>query len=232
MSMLLIGERYRDSLEESLVSKGFELLWLPDNPHLDPRLAGHADLSAFAEGKRIVLSEHLGRENEIVKKITNRGYEVLKCCREQSCAYPNDVNLCACKVGDRLIHNFKYTDPQIIKNSSLEWINVNQGYAKCMVLVVDDDRIITADSGIAVKAVDAGITVLKIESGGVTLEGFDEGFIGGAGFRVGDTIYFTGDIRKHPDADAITDFILNAGLKLCCLTEMEPFDIGGAVVLE
>lgn len=229
---ILIGKKYRHLLEKALISNGFEAIWLPDNPHVDPRLAGHSDLSAIVlENNKIIVSEHLFAEKLLVNKLTNQGVSVIKCAKEQSSVYPNDVNLCACKVGNKIIHNRSYTDPEIIRNISAGFIQVNQGYANCMVLVINDHRIITADKGITKKAAEAGLEVLKINSGCVKLDGFDEGFIGGTGFRAGDVIYFTGDIKKHPNAADIIEFIESAGLKICCLTDLALFDIGGAVVL-
>lgn len=233
MKSILIGERYRVLLEKALINHGFEPVWLPDNPLLDQRLSGHADLSVMMSGnKKLIVSEHISNNNEIVKKNTNRGYEIIKCCNAQSSEYPKDVNLCACAVGNCLICNSRFTDKAILCENTLQIIDVNQGYANCMVLAVDGHRIITADNGIAARAREHGINVLKIRPGHIRLDGFSEGFIGGASFKSNDTIYFTGNVYRHPDGAAITEFINMAGCKLCCLTDAELFDIGSAVTID
>lgn len=232
MKMLLIGERYRDSLERALHFHGFEPYWLPDNPLLDKRLASHTDLSVFKHDNTVVLARHLFADSLLVKLLTNRGYKVYCCRSEQNIVYPNDVLLCACCIGDRIIHNSKYTDASITENACTGIIHVNQGYARCTVLAVDDNSIITADEGVAEAARIAGMEVLKISNEGIELEGFDQGFIGGASFKAGGTIYFTGKLGDHPDTEAIRVFIEERGLGCCSLTDKPLFDIGGAVYLE
>lgn len=230
MKTLLIGERYRQKLEIALLLNGFEAFWLPENPNIDPRLASHADLSAFVYAKSFVLASFL-KESELVNFLTNRGYNVLTSAKEQGSAYPGDVNLCAAVVGDILLHNEKYTD-KAIKNLQLKTLHINQGYARCTVLSLNGNSIITADKGIALKAKEAGIQVLEISPGGIELEGFEEGFIGGASFVVEDTVYFTGNIKFHQDSARIVDFIEKQEMKVCCLTDAALFDIGGAVYIK
>lgn len=231
MKYILIGERYRPFLKKSLEIQGFEPIWMPDNPLFDPRLAGHTDLSAIKLGNKMVVSSHIIRNDELVKKITNRGIEVICCKREQSCAYPKDINLCSCISGDYLIHNTDHTDEAIIDSCRHKIINVKQGYANCMILALGK-RIITADNGIASICAINEIDVLKISSGGIMLEGFEEGFIGGASFVYEGTVFFTGDIFMHPDGERIVDYIGDAGYEICCLNDGNLIDIGSAVLLD
>lgn len=231
MKSLLIGERYRPFFEKSLEKQGFEPVWMPDNPLLDPRLSGHADLSAINLGKKMIVSRHIYENELLVKKITNRGMELICCKREQGCVYPKDVNLCACVSGKYLVHNSAHTDEAIIENTDHTKLHVKQGYANCMILAFGD-RIITADSGVAAKATEQGIDVLKITPGQIRLEGFDEGFIGGASFVCGETVYFTGEIGTHPDADKIKAFVRASGYEICCLSTGELIDIGSAVLMD
>ena len=48
----------------------------------------------------------------------------------------------------------------------------------------------------------------------------------------GDTVYFLGDIKTHPNADAIIDFI-NANKKRAISLSSEPLrDLGGIIFIE
>ena len=230
MKLLLIGERYKEKLEIPLRRRGFEPYWLPNNPNLDIRLASHADLSVFKYEKTIVIANNMVN-NRLVNLLTGRGYKIIVSEKKQSKDYPHDINLCAAYVGEWLIHNFAFTDRAIINNVSLEHLNVKQGYIRCTVLPVNNG-LITADKGIAMKAFEAGIEVLQICSGGVRLDGFNEGFIGGASFTASDTIFFTGNILSHPDHERIIEFIKKQGMKYCSLTDEPLFDIGGAIYIE
>ena len=230
MNTIIIGERYKEKLEKPLKIHGFEAFWLPGNPNVDPRLASHSDLSVFLYGKTAVLANYL-KDSEIVKLLTKRGINVIISKETQNIKYPRDINLCALTVGERLLHNIEYTDCIIKEFKFTDFVHINQGYARCTALAVNENCIITADAGIADAAVKIGIDVLKIQKGFIKLDGFDEGFIGGAAFKAGDTIYFTGEINYHPDGKRIVDYIKERGLDCVCLTKEAPFDIGGAIYI-
>ena len=200
--MLAIGRKYRSRLEEGLKRHTREdIFWLPDNPAVDERLAGHADLNVFSGNGAIVVAK--GLYSYIVKELTNIGVPVLP-SGEQNSVYPKDAGLCVCRTGRYTIYNPKTSDPVLEPYLDSDRIFVNQGYTRCSVCVVSDEGIITADQAIASRASESGLDVLKITPGHIFLEGYDYGFIGGASFILSeDTIAFTGVLDKHPDKDRI-----------------------------
>lgn len=227
---LIIGKRYRPKLEKSLENQGISAVWLPDNPDIDPRLAGHADLSVFmpSAGTLVVAK---GIYPHIVNYLTNRGYSVIT-SHEQGKVYPTDAGLCVCATGRYTIYNPKTVDAAAAPLITGVPIRVSQGYAKCSVCVVADDAIITADSAIASRAADAGMDVCKIQPGHIFLEGFDYGFIGGASFLIDEKhLAFTGTLGQHPDKEHIFAFLAKHGVRPLFLTNEPIFDIGGAVAL-
>lgn len=227
---LIIGERYRPKLKKSLENQGISVLWLPDNPDIDPRLAGHADLSVFMPSPGTLVAAK-GICSDMVNFLTNRGYRVI-CSREQGKAYPIDAGLCLCATGRYTIYNPKTVDAAALSLIAGVPVAVNQGYTKCSVCVVSDDAIITADSAIASRAADAGMDVCKIQPGYVLLEGFDYGFIGGASFLLDEKhLAFTGTLEQHPDKERIFAFLKKHGVQPVFLTNEPVFDIGGAVAL-
>ena len=233
---LLIGRGYRALLEKALINQGFRVFWMPDNTALDPRLASHADLSALRldserGGKTVILSGSVCWSRELVSYLINNQYIIKTAVNTQTPTYPGDASLCACAVGNRLIHNSRVSDAAVLHESCGEYIDVRQGYAKCSVCAVDDNSIITADSGIASAAKKNGISVLQVRPGHIALDGFDYGFIGGASFRSGSAVYFTGSLDAHPDGVRIADFISSRGKTAVSLTNEPLFDIGSAVVL-
>ncbi len=151
-------------------------------------------------------------------------------CREIGCKYPDNVKFNAVCLDGYFIHNLKYSSPALLHEAralGLAFINVNQGYTKCNCVVVDGHSIITADRGIfsAVKKCP-DIDVLPISQGFVNLDGFQYGFLGGASGRVGGEIIFNGDLSKHPDYEAITQFIETRGLTIKDFPEHPLTDIG------
>ena len=82
-----------------------------------------------------------------------------------------------------------------------------------------------------IKKFKKSIDVLKISSGNIGIEQYNYGFIGGASFTYGETVYFFGDINKHPDGDFVVQAINRRNKKICCLSDDLLYDYGGAVII-
>lgn len=226
---LAIGERYRNQLEEALHEQNAQVIWLPDNPDVDERLAGHADLSVFS-GDSVVIASNRAYST-IVNFLTCEAV-ILESARKQGPIYPMDAALCACSTGKYIICNPKTVDPAILEHANATLIPTNQGYTNCVVCVVSNDAIITADNAIASRAEQAGMDVLKIQPGYIKLDGFEYGFIGGASFLLNQNkLAFTGMLSGHPDKDDILAFLKKHNVEPAFLTQTPIFDIGGAVAL-
>ena len=226
---LLMGERYKSRIAQSLAALGVDVFWLPDNPQIDDRLAGHADLSVFvSNGKAVVAPEEY---LYIVNYLTNMGYSVIRAA-VQGADYPRDAGLCLCDTGKYTIYNPKTVDPAAAAIISGNPVVTAQGYTKCAACVLNDDTIITSDAGVSRAAKNAGMDVLEITSGYIQLDGFDYGFIGGASFKLNDhTVAFTGTLDEHPDKDRMLAFLASHGQTPVFLTRDPIFDIGGAIAL-
>lgn len=235
MSLILLGERYRPVLDAPLRELGLSPLYLPDNPMLDPRLAGHADLSCFPAGERIWLSP-LFMGTEIHKTLDKHGYFVVFPNISEGILCPADAHLNLCAVGKHLFFSPKASAPEIVEfltiSEGYQPIPVKQAYLRCAMLPVDGESIITADPGVAKAARAAGLQVLQIEPGHVALEGYDYGFLGGAGFLLTEQklAVLTGRLDRHPDKGRIEAFLQERGLALHTLTDEPIFDIGSAFV--
>lgn len=190
----------------------------------------HADMqcliiddSAFVLNCCRMLAESLGDS-----------YRVSLCGENTDGKYPHNVALNAAVAGNHVICKTNALDRKVREyclNNNYELINVNQGYAKCSCAAVADRAIITADNGIYNSLIESEIDVLKIEQGRVELEGADTGFIGGAtGYdKSSKTLYFCGDITKHPDYGMIKAFCEKYSVKAVSLTKDTLTDIGGIV---
>ena len=111
-------------------------------------------------------------------------------------------------------------------------MSIKQGYAKCSALIVDERSIISQDRGLTRAAAAAGLDVLQISPGHVALDGFEYGFLGGAGFKISrDKLCFTGVLDIHPDKGRILDFLSARGIRPLYLTDRPVFDIGSAIPL-
>ncbi len=233
---LVLGEKYYDLLDAAIKKLGLVPLYVPDNPDVDYRLSGHADLSVFySGGENIFLAPYL-QNSDFSRKLIDSGLEVRFCDIKQAEKYPFDAQMNACLCGNALLYSENVTCNDIIKyltnSREIDLLNCRQGYLNCSVCVVDDNSIITADRGVYAVCKEAGIDVLLISPGFVELTGFDYGFIGGASFKIEDKVLaFTGSLEAHPDCEAILEFIKSKDVEPVFLTDLPIFDIGGAIII-
>ncbi len=157
-------------------------------------------------------------------------------CRDKiGIKYPENVRLNCLYLGGRLYAKHSATDSAVLdycRRNDIPTVNVNQGYTRCSTLIVADCAAITADKSVEKALKDNGAEVLLISPGHILLEGFDYGFIGGAGFSDNGTVYFFGNIKKHPDYEKIKVFCEkhHAHIKILC-AELPLTDLGGVVII-
>ena len=225
---LIVGECYAARLSPALESFGVRVIPCPRNPYVDARLSYHSDLSVYhVGGKCFYLARHL-RDSELAKELEHLGASVRFSKARQGGEYPLDASLCALPLGDAVYHNAKICDELIVQSTS-RFENIKQGYAKCAVCPVSSDAAITADKGVARVLEKNGVRVLQVLPGGILLDGFDEGFIGGAAFKIApDVLAFTGRLDLHPDKEKIEEFLSECGVRPEYLTAGQAFDIGSA----
>ena len=178
--------------------------------------------------------EQLHADMQILK-IRDRIFTLDTCRRKPAGDYPNNVLLNCLYLGNKLYGKLSAIDETVLEyceEKQIEMINVNQGYTRCSTLVVSDNAVITADPSVEKAMRKSGVEVLRISSGQIRLEGFDYGFIGGCSAKIGNTIFFFGNIKSHSDYEIIKTFIINHNSELEILYESIPLtDIGGAVII-
>lgn len=234
--VVALGEKYADILDKPLNMFGLLPIYVPDNPYVDARLSGHADLSVFhAGGDRVFLAPYL-KNTSFAQYLEKTGFFIEYADINQSEKYPNDAQLNIAACGSALVYGRKTAYRPIVdfltNNCEFTAIHINQGYAKCSILTVDERSIITQDRGAAQACAAAGFDVLCVAPGYVSLPGFEYGFLGGSGFKLSaDTMAFTGTLDEHPDKERILDFLYARGVKPVYLTDRLLFDIGGIIPL-
>ncbi|MBE6991758.1 MAG: hypothetical protein E7430_04180 [Ruminococcaceae bacterium] len=198
MPTIYVSPLTGSSLINALKKHGFAVEFTAAAQNLHPSVAAHPDMLMCKLGA--------APESEVVfanLSILTRDY-------------PGDARYNAICLDRYFVHRLDITAPELLKKASkhgLELINVRQGYAKCSSVVVDGKSIITADNGVA-SALEKlqGVEVLRVRPGFVKLTGFNTGFIGGASGRIGNDVWFNGDITAHPNWIEIKDFIESRGL--------------------
>lgn len=226
---IIIGEKYKESLEKPLIELNLIPIWLKNNNFVDERLSGHCDLmAAHLGGKTVVTSEFLKNSYAF----NNVSVDQITIPNPRDKVYPMDADLNFCFVGDKLIYNPKTACESVVSLLKCEKIWCKQGYTKCSICVVDDNSIITADSKIAQLAATHGIDALLVDKRLSMLHGFEYGFIGGASFKISkNKLAFTGTINNITERERIESFLNKRGVEAVYLTSKELFDIGSAIPL-
>ena len=150
--------------------------------------------------------------------------------------YPSDVFFNCVVIGNDLICNTKTVHKKVLdytEDSKLKIINVNQGYAKCNICVVDEGSVITEDCGIASILNKYGYDVLLLKNHCVRLPGYEYGFIGGASGKLAkDKLAFFGCIENHTEFGRIYDFLNRKGIEAVSLSDEPITDYGSLIPIE
>lgn len=169
-------------------------------------------------------------------KINDRIFTLNDCKSKIGKRYPENVRLNCLFFHNKLYGKLSAVDSAVLdlcEKNGFEAVNVNQGYARCSTLVITENAVITADRSLEKALKNDGADVLLISPGHIRLDGFDYGFIGGAGFTDDSVTYFFGDIKNHPDFEKINAFCKKHHRKIKIICQEEPLtDIGGVVIKE
>ena len=232
-TLALIGADAPSEIADSLRSLGFSVLRLPCDSRLATPVRSHADMLMLPVGKVVFTSsEYLSVAEDIFKALESLGYEIVACKAEIRSDYPNDVAFDALVLKSAIIARLDSLPDEIKTYATamgIALLDSKQGYAKCSAVSVGESAIITADKNIARAAEAAGGDALLISAAPekIRLEGYDYGLIGGASGVLEDTVYFTGDISSHPDAERIAEFCKAHGKKMISLSSEPLNDVGG-----
>ncbi len=153
--------------------------------------------------------------------------------------YPDDVKYNVCQIGNKVIHNFKFTDTKIleyIEKENLQKIQISQGYANCSIAVINQNAAIVTDSKIAEILRNDEIEILCLDylPDIKLLNAQNEfsqikGFIGGAMARIEDKMIVFGDLKKIDKEGKIKDFIQNYHIEIVDFEGLDVIDYGGMV---
>lgn len=201
--------------------------------NLPKGIASHADLQLLHLGGNSVLTASCSKKSTDMLKML--GFDIRNTENQLDFSYPGDCLINAQIIGRNIIVNPDAADEKLMQfaeENNYNIIAVKQGYAKCSVLAVAEDAIITADPGITKILQSKDIEVLKIKEGGIYLEGYDTGFIGGCGGMVEEKILGTsGDLKSIKDYENIKDFLRNRNIYAENLGGKNLRDIGGILPL-
>lgn len=235
--LAVLGASVPDSLQKAVSAQGFAKILLPPHPGLPEPVCTHPDMLLFFAPDGIFCTESYVRvAKEVLARISGlTGLPILPVPEEYGPAYPKDILFNSALVGTVLYCNATHTAKRITEHPGFRVVPVRQGYAKCSVIPVGSDALMTGDPSIAAAAEAVGQAVLRLPVGGIRLSGYPFGFWGGsasfAPFGGVHTIYFCGNYRRQAGADQIEAFCRARGFDCVSLTEEVLTDYGTMFLL-
>lgn len=229
MKAIAAANMDREILSE-LEKLGFEIMPTVPNTAVLPPLAHHPDMQiARFENYAVCEPAVFDAYRDF---ILSAGVSAVCGKTALKSTYPDDVAYNISEVGDLIFHRTDCTDGEIVRLASKKFVCVRQGYSGCSVCKTGGGAMITSDVSVKRAADSAGTDCLLISTGGIHLTGFDCGFIGGASFFYGGTVYFFGDAGTHPDFDKIKIFCERHETEIRMLKSGILSDYGSLITLD
>lgn len=220
-----------ESTIKKLNELGINTKIIPSSTFLPEPVNSHADLQILHMGNNVIFcqNEHLCT-GELFKD-----FKIHIINEKVGNSYPDDVRLNCAIIGNNIICSRKTISYDVIEyaeSTGLNIINVNQGYSKCSICVINENAIITDDESIFTAAGNFFNDVMLISKGSIGLKGYDYGFIGGCCGKIDkDKIVFNGRIESHKDYKKIIDMFQKYNVKCIELCDSPLIDIGGILPL-
>jgi len=230
----LVGERTPPTAVKKMLSfpAVFDVVKLPFDTSVAPQIGDHPDTLLCIFGDTLYVHQSYART-----AAAQLSYISEKCSLklftspdERSASYPFDCGFNALVIPERnvLIGRKKSLATPL---KALCSANINQGYAGCSALYADK-TVITADPSILKAAESLSLPTLHISGNGISLPGYSEGFIGGAGGYIDKKLFLFGDIQTCDWRDLLTDFCTKRNIKIVQLEDSPLTDRGGIKFVE
>ncbi len=224
--LALISEQISDEFSKKT---NISVLALPPYERLDTPVSSHADmLICKIEDTVFTFRDYYYNNVDLFLEIEKKYKLALVdgCKRE----YPFDIKLNVLVLGNRLFGRLDSVAPEVLECARANGYtlhNVKQGYSACSSLVISDNAVITSDIGIYNALLSEGINALLVTTESSKLNGYNCGFIGGAGGVFDNRAYFFGDIRCHPDFEKIDEFLREQNCIAFSILGGGVYDFGG-----
>jgi hypothetical protein len=226
MDTIIIDKKMPAGVKKALAAYGY-LVELATEGITYEAISGHPDIFfTFAAGKLIV-APNLPQQYKNL--LAGRAVTFIEGEQPVGAKHPDTVRYNVVCTETKLIHNFRYTDSTITRLAEdMDLLHVDQGYARCNLLPLDDDHFITSDKGIFKVLQGFAVDVLLVNPQDIILPGKNYGFFGGACGIRDNKVFFAGSLDHYFDGDRVKRYITNLGYGIIELYDGPLFD-GGSI---
>ncbi|NTW72028.1 MAG: hypothetical protein HGA49_07300 [Eubacteriaceae bacterium] len=194
-------------------------------------ISSHPDIQMFFFEKLREVIVHPDMDPLTLEEINKAGISYYTGSKNLEEKYPGNISYNIAVCGRYYFHHLKYSDPVVmdkLNSAGMEGIHINQGYAKCSILTLGDDALITSDDQVASRASHTGLSVLKLPPGDILLPGQSYGFVGGCtGVHEGEkTIFLNGSLDRYAGGEALRKFVVERGYQVIEFHKGKLTDVG------
>ena len=162
--------------------------------------------------------------------LLSKGIHLISGSKALSHEYPQTAFYNVVVTDDFIIGNEKFMDKSIIDNAKGRTIiHVNQGYTRCNLIPLSNNRFITSDKGILKQLEKKNLKVLYVQPMGIILDGFSNGFFGGCCGVNGNRLFINGNLNHFPQGKEVKNFVGN--MEIIELNTAPLTDIGSILFL-
>ncbi|MBE0662353.1 MAG: hypothetical protein IH597_07785 [Bacteroidales bacterium] len=190
-----------------------------------PAISGHPDIFFCQTPAGLIVAPNLPEEYfslpDQYKIIYKKGEKAV------GKTYPHTAPYNAVVTSEYIIHNLKYTDPILLEAcEGLTPIHVNQAYTRCNLLALNENLFITSDKGICNSLLDHGLNCHYFPPDEIRLEGFPNGFLGGACGIWDQKLFICGSLRHHSWGNEFRKIVEAEGFEIIELVDGTLTDVG------
>ena len=226
--LILADDRIPEKAKDTLEKHG-HIIYLITHSISYPAISGHPDIFFCTINNHLIVAPNLSEDIKNRLKKFEVSYSAGK--KPVGEKYPETAWYNSVVTANYVIGNTSFMD-QHIKDlaGTKEIIHVNQGYTRCNLIPLKNDRFITSDKGIEKVLLKYGLEVLFVDPEGVLLPGFKNGFIGGTCGVWQNKIFFIGSLQHFPKGQKVRDFIRD--MEIVELYDGPLFDGGSLIFIE
>ncbi len=229
--IVLVDSRLPHSVINRL-GKVAEPILLEPQPGVYEAISAHPDIFFCLVGGILVHSPTLN--STLLDKLVIRGITLVTGTQTPTANYPDSAIYNAVVTNNYLIHHNSAVETTILllsRQRNLKSIWVRQGYTRCNLLPLNNNRFITSDRGILRTLSLAGLQVFYYPPDDILLPGFSYGFIGGTAGVCEQKVFFTGLPQDENVRKSMETFIEEAGMGVEYLSEGRLIDCGSLLFL-
>lgn len=228
--LIIVDKKMPAPAKENLAAIG-ELMELETNDITYAAISGHADIFFCQTPHDLIAAPSL--PEKYFEKLEKNKIRYVTGKQEVGKVYPKSAVYNVVVTNEFLIHNSQLTDPVVSRVCRTQkTIKVKQGYCRCNLLALPENRFITSDRGIEKVLQKQNIITCFTNPAGILLPGFPNGFFGGCCGIAGNTAFICGNLQQYPEGEKVREFIYSSGLKIKELYQGPLVDIGGIFFIE